>query len=166
VAVATPDTAADTRRRLRAAVERGDHAAAVSLFADDIVLNSPIIGSARFEGREAVGNLMGAVIETFDDLHYTAEGEAGELQVLAFRARVRGRDIETVDLIRVNDAGLITEFTVLIRPMAGLAAVAVALGPHIGRGPVRSFLARALAAPLALLLRIAEPLIPRLIRTR
>jgi hypothetical protein len=86
--------------------------------------------------------------------------------VLVFRARVRRVDIETVDLVRVDDEGLISEFTVLIRPMAGLAAVAVALGPHIARGPVRSVLIRVFATPLALLLRIVDPLVPRLIRLR
>jgi hypothetical protein len=166
MAVATHDTAAETRRRLRAAVERGDTDAAVSLFAEDIVLHSPVIGSAPFEGRRAVGDLMAAVITTFEGIHYTAEGEADDLQVLSFRARVRGRDIEAVDLMKVNHEGLITEFTVLIRPMAGLAAVAVALGPHIARGPIQSLLARMFAGPLAVLLRIVEPLIPRLIRTR
>jgi len=50
--------------------------------------------------------------------------------------------------------------------MAGLAAVAAALGPHLARGRVQSVLIRLLAAPLAALLRLTEPLIPRLIRTR
>jgi hypothetical protein len=105
---------------------------------------------------------------TFDDIRYTAEGEAdgGELQVLVFRARVRRVDIETVDLVRVDNEGLIRDFTIVIRPMAGLAAVAAALGPRIARGPVRSLLVRLFATPLSVLLRIVDPLVPRLIRLR
>jgi len=160
--------AAGTRERFRSAIERRDRAAVDSLLAPDVVLHSPIIGSAPFEGRQAVGDVLGAVLATFDDIRYTAEGEAdeGELEVLVFRARVRRVDIETVDLVRVDDDGLIREFTVVIRPMAGLAAVAVALGPHIARGPVRSVLVRVFATPLAVLLRIVDPLVPRLIRLR
>jgi ketosteroid isomerase-like protein len=166
MAVATSDTAAEARRRWRAAVERRDNDAVASLLAPNVVLNSPIVGVARFEGRQAVADLMAAVIETFDDLRYTEELGEDDLQMLAFRARVRGRDIEVVDLLRVDGEGLITEFTVLIRPMAGLAAVAAALAPHIARGPVQALLLRALATPLAALLALTEPLIPRLIRTR
>ena len=53
-----------------------------------------------------------------------------------------------------------------IRPMAGLAAVAATLGPRIARGPVSRILVRLFAAPLAVLLGVVEPLIPRLISTR
>jgi len=157
---------AETRQRFRAAMEAGDHGAAVATFAPDIVLRSPIIGG-RFEGRQAVGDLMGAVIETVEDLRYTVEAaDADGTQILAFSACVRGRDIDAVDLLRVNEEGLISEFVVHIRPMAGLAAVAAALGPRIARGPMSRVLVRLFAAPLVVLLSAADPLIPRLIRTR
>jgi hypothetical protein len=156
---------AETRRRLRAALEASDHAAVVAVFAPDVVLNSPIIGT-QFEGRHAVADLMAAVIATFRDIRYTAEGEAEGVQFLNFTARVRGRHVEAVDVIRVDDRGLIGDITVLIRPMASLAAVAAALGPHLARGRVTSVLVRLFTVPLAALLAAAEPLIPRLIRTR
>jgi len=156
----------DTRRRFRAAVEAGDHAAAVATFAPDIVLRPPTI-AGKFEGRQAVGDVVAAVIETFEDLHYTAEAAADDgVQILAFSARVRGREIDAVDLVRVNDEGLISEFVVHIRPMAGLAAVAAVLGPRIARGPVSRVLVRLFAGPLAFLLGAVDPLIPRLIRAR
>jgi len=156
----------ETRRRFRAAVEAGDNAAAVATFAPDIVLRSPII-VGQFEGRQAVGDLMAAVIETFEDLHYTAEAAADDgTQILAFSARVRGREIDAVDLVRVNDEGLISEFVVHIRPMAGLAAVAAVLGPRIARGPVSRALVRLFATPLAVLLALVDPLVPRLVRAR
>ena len=166
-ATRTADPAA-TRRELRAAMERRDLAAVVALFAPDIVLRSPIIGRPSFEGREAVANLIAAVVATFDDYEYTLEGE-GEgdgVQVLAFRARVRGREIDAVDLFRMDDAGLVTEIVVHIRPMAGLAAVAAALGPHLARGPLQRVLVTAFTVPLAFVLGVVEPLIPRLVRTR
>ena len=156
----------EASRRFRAAVEAGDHGATVATFAPDIVVKGPILRS-HFQGREAVGDLMAAVIETFENLHYTAEAAAADgTQILAFSARVRGRDIDAVDLLRVNDEGLISEFVVHIRPMAGLAAVAATLGPRIALGPVAGVLVRLFAVPLAVLLRVVDPLVPRLVRTR
>ena len=164
--LATSERAAQTASAFRAAVERRDHAAAVALLAPDVVLRSPILGSPPFEGREAVARLMGGVLAEFEDLRYTDQGEAGQVHFLAFRARVRGREIETVDLIRVNHDGLIAEFTVVIRPMAGLAAVGAALGPHLARNRITGILVRLFSAPLAALLSVSERLIPRLIRMR
>ena len=161
----TADTAAETRRRIRAAMERRDHAAVVSLLTPDVAFHSPIISTA-FEGRQAVGDVIAGVIDTFGDLHYTAEASEGDLQILSFRARVRGRDIEAVDLLRVNDAGLVYDITVLIRPLAGLATVAAVLAPYVARGRTRALLLRAFATPIAALLTLIEPLIPRLIHTR
>jgi SnoaL-like protein len=155
-----------TRQRMRDAFERKDSAAAAAILAPDVVLHSPILGSPAFEGREAVGHLMAAVMTTFDDLVYTVEGDSGPVQSLAFSARVRGREIEAVDLFRIDDAGLVTEITIHIRPLAGLAAVAAALGPHLARGPVQRILITALAAPLTILLSVAEAITPRLIRMR
>jgi hypothetical protein len=146
-------------------MERHDHAAVVASFAPDVVLRSPII-PRHFEGRDAVSDLLAAVMATFDGYRYTAEGDVEGIQMLCFTARVRGVDVEAVDAMRVNDEGLVSEVTVYIRPMAGLAAVAAALGPHLARGPVQRVVVSALAAPLATLLRLVQPLIPRLIRLR
>ncbi|MEA2309884.1 MAG: hypothetical protein QOI65_2170 [Thermoleophilaceae bacterium] len=166
MAVDTVDTGpARVRRRMREAMETHDHAAVVSLLAPDVVLRSPIIGTA-FEGREAVGALLGAVLEEFKGSDYTGDGEVGDRQVLHFSARVRGLDIDGVDAMRVNDDGLVEHIQVYIRPMVGLAAVAAALGPHLARGPVQRMLVSALTVPLVGLLKLAEPLIPRLVWLR
>ena len=155
-----------TRRRLREAMERRDRDAAVATFAPDIVVRSPIVGRPAFEGRDAASALVAAVIATFGDFRYTAEADGGDAQVLAFHARVRGVDIDGVDVLRIDEAGLITEFVVHIRPMAGLAAVAAALGPDLARGRAQRLLVTAFTVPLTWLLRIAEPIVPRLIRMR
>lgn len=158
--------AAATRDRMHDAFERRDHAAAVATLAPDVVFHSPILARTAFEGRDVVSDLFRAVMDSFDDLHYTAAAGSGQLQMLPFRARVRGVEIEGVDLLCVDDSGLVKEITVQIRPMAGLAHVAAALGPQLARGPVQRLLLRAFAAPLAFLLTAMEPLIPRLVRTR
>ncbi|HKP89194.1 MAG TPA: nuclear transport factor 2 family protein [Thermoleophilaceae bacterium] len=157
---------AETRDRLRDAMQRRDLPAAVATFAPDVILHSPILGGPPFEGPQAVGDLLGAVMTNFDDYTYTAVSGSGDMQMLAFHARVRGHDVDVVDLLRMDGAGRVREITVHIRPMAGLAHVAAALGPHLARGPLHRILITAFSRPLALLLSLAEPLVPRLIRTR
>ena len=62
----------------RAAVEAGDLDAALALFADDATLDSPV-AFKPFVGIDAVGVVLRAVFETFEDFRYTDElgGEDG-----------------------------------------------------------------------------------------
>lgn len=155
------------RQRLRAAMEAHDHAAVVSLFAPDIVLNSPILGT-RFEGREALSDLYAGIIEGFTDYRYTHEMESDGAQLLGFAGTARGRKLEGVDIIRVNDEGQITEMTVMIRPLAGLIAFLVEVGPHIARrrGRWQPLVMKLVSPPLPLLAALVDRLAPRLVRTR
>jgi hypothetical protein len=155
-----------TRRRIRDGMERRHLESVVTTFAPDVVLHSPIILGRSFEGRTAVALVIAAVMETFEALEYTVEADAGDVQVLAFRARVRGVDIDGVDLLRVDDRGLVNEITVHIRPLPGLAAVAAELGPPLARGQVQRMFVIAFAVPLFYMLRFADRLIPRLARMR
>jgi SnoaL-like domain len=114
----------------RAAVESGDIAAARELFAEDIVFHSPATFHP-FVGRETVMGLLRIVAETFEDFRYTDEFEAAEAHALIFRAAIGGREIEGIDLIRFDDAGLIDDFTVMLRPLSGLVPFAQAMGEKV-----------------------------------
>jgi SnoaL-like domain len=111
----------------RAAVERMDIDAAQELFADDIVFHSPATFHP-FVGRETVTRLLGLVAETFEDFRYTDELETGAAHALIFRASIAGREIEGIDLLRLDDDGLIADFTVMLRPLSGLVPFAQAMG--------------------------------------
>jgi hypothetical protein len=166
MAVDIVDTSpARVRTRMREAMESRDHASVVSLLAPDVVLRSPIIATP-FEGREAVGGLLGAVIAEFDDTVYTGEGEVGDRQELHASARVRGIDIDVVDSMHVNGDGLVDHIRVYIRPIAGLAAVAAAFGPRLARSPLHRILIVAASVPFALLTRLMQVVSPHLIRVR
>ena len=148
-------------------MERGDHAAVLSHYAPDVVLHSPLITTA-FEGHQAVSELMEVVLEKFEGMRHTGEAGTDELQMLAFHARVRGREIDVVDVMRMNDDGLVADITIHIRPMAGLAAVAAALGPPLARkrGRIGPLVLAVLSAPLPPLLSLMDPIVRRFVKLR
>jgi len=115
----------------RAAVEAGDIDAGLGLFADDATLDSPV-AFKPFVGIDAVGVVLRAVFETFEDFHYTDEFEAGPTHALIFRARVGDKSVQGLDLIRTDDSGRITNLTVMIRPLSGLIALAEAMSAKVG----------------------------------
>src|SRR3954447_14320163 len=110
--------------RFRAAVETMDHAAAVATLADDVVFHSP--GTVRaFEGKEATSFVLAGVMRVFTNFRYTDELAAGErAHALVFRADVGDREVEGIDLLRLNADDLVEDFTVFVRPQSGLAALA------------------------------------------
>jgi hypothetical protein len=60
----------------------------------------------------------------FEDFRYVDALDEGDRAVLVFEARVGDRELQGIDLLRFDDAGAITDFTVMIRPMSGLTALA------------------------------------------
>jgi hypothetical protein len=114
----------------RAAVEGGDHAGMVAALAPDPVLRSPV-SFKPFEGREAVSRLFEILLEVFEDFRYTDEFEADGKAALVFQARVGDREVEGLDLFRLDDEGRIRELTVMVRPLSGLNALGEAVGARL-----------------------------------
>jgi limonene-1,2-epoxide hydrolase len=120
-------------RAFRAAVEAQDLDAAVALLADDVVFHSPVVFKP-YRGRDAVAVILRAVVEVFEDFEYVREvgaPDAGD-QALVFRARIGDRQLEGIDLLRLDATGAIAEFTVLIRPLQGVLALAEAMKARLG----------------------------------
>ena len=112
----------------RAAVEGRDLAAAVALLAEDVVFRSPVVFTP-YRGRDAVGPILHAVSEVFEDFRYVREVGAPEQpdHVLVFRARVGAMEIEGIDLLHTADDGSIDELTVMVRPLKAVLALAEAM---------------------------------------
>ncbi|MDJ0466543.1 nuclear transport factor 2 family protein [Streptomyces sp. H27-C3] len=140
----------ETADRFRAAVEKHDLAALEALFTADIRLYSPV-KFTPFEGRQMVMGLFGVLLRTFEDFRYVGEfdgtsetsvdGTSAPSAVLLFRTTVNGKEIHGIDLLHFDEAGLIKEFTVMVRPqsavhalgeavLAGLAADGLAPAPE------------------------------------
>ncbi len=114
----------------RQAVEAGDIDAAVACLAPDVVFNSPV-AHRPFEGSQNVSGVLRAVFETFEDFEYTDELTDGDTHALVFRARVGDKQLQGLDLLRMNADGLIEDFTVMVRPASGLMALGEAMGPKV-----------------------------------
>ncbi|WP_436737614.1 nuclear transport factor 2 family protein [Streptomyces sp. BBFR102] len=135
--------------RFRAAVETatttGDLSGFNGLFRPDVRLYSPV-SFTSFDGEATVLGLLGVLIRTFENFRYIGtftgeaatsrdrEAPASPADVLLFRADVDGREIHGMDLLHFDEAGLITEITVMVRPRSAVQA----LGQAVLRGLVEA----------------------------
>ncbi|WP_165664739.1 nuclear transport factor 2 family protein [Metapseudomonas otitidis] len=96
----------------------------------EAVFRSPM-AHTPYPGAQAVNLILNTVLQVFQDFAYHRElvSDDGLNVVLEFSARVGGRDLKGIDMIRFDEQGLIREFEVMVRPMSGLAA----LGEEMGR---------------------------------
>jgi len=114
----------------RAAVEASDLQAISSLLAEDVVFHSPVTFHP-FVGREDVTRVLELVSQTFENFRYTDELTVEGAEALVFRASVGDRELEGIDLLRFDEDGLISDFTVFVRPLSGLVPLAQAMGEKV-----------------------------------
>jgi hypothetical protein len=121
--------------QLRKVLETRDAEAVEALLADDVVFSSPALFKP-YAGRGATMVFLRAAMETFEDFRYVRaySEDDGRGHVLMFAASVGGRQLEGADFIRLDEAGLVNEFRVMIRPMRGLVALAEAMAPRVEAG--------------------------------
>jgi hypothetical protein len=110
----------------RRAAEAKDFSAIEDLFAEDVTFRSPVVFKP-YEGREALGGLLTAVAQVFEDFRYTDQVETGDSAALAFSARVGDRELDGIDFLRFDDEGRVREMAVYVRPMSGVNALAEAM---------------------------------------
>ena len=116
---------------VREAIEAGDVSALAELFADDIVFRSPAVYKA-YHGRDDVIALLGVVAQVFENFRYTAEWNDGNTTILRFEANVGDRELQGVDIVEHGAEGLVEQFTVMIRPLSGLRALAGTVQARLG----------------------------------
>ncbi|MEN3318729.1 MAG: hypothetical protein V7643_2130, partial [Mycobacterium sp.] len=115
----------------RRAIEARDLDAAMALMRDDVVFRSPAVFTP-YHGRDALRWILEAVLAVFEDFRYVREigadiGVGARDHALVFEARVRDKQIEGCDFIQLDDDGAISAFTVMVRPMSGMLALAEAM---------------------------------------
>ncbi|MBU0949812.1 polyketide cyclase [Pseudomonas sp. Choline-3u-10] len=111
-------------------IAAGDLSRLPELLHPQAVFRSPM-AFTPYESAAAVDLILNTVVRVFEDFAYHRElaSTDGTDVVLEFSARVGDRQLKGIDMIRFDEAGLITDFEVMIRPMSGLQA----LGEEMGR---------------------------------
>jgi SnoaL-like domain len=110
----------------RAAVEAKNLDAMRDALHPDVVFNSPAVHTP-YEGREKTMALLTEVVEVFEDFSYSDELQGEDTHGLVFKARVGDRQLQGWDYLKLDDEGLVTELTVMVRPLSGLMALAQAM---------------------------------------
>lgn len=120
------------RNAFRRAIEAHDLEGLIALFREDAVLHSPITFQP-FEGKAAIRRLLAIIFEVFQDFRYTDELDdaGGSTKILVFRAKVKNRDAEGIDLVRFDDAGMVRDLTVMVRPRSSMEALLAEVQPRL-----------------------------------
>jgi len=112
------------------AVLADDHEAALATIADDVVFRSPAVHKP-YHGKEQVAGILRLVATVFENFRYTAEWRDGATTILFFEASVGDRELQGIDILEANEHDLVERFTVMIRPLSGLQAVAAAMAARL-----------------------------------
>lgn len=148
---------------LRDALESRDPEIARAAFTENGVVRSPIF-SVEFQGPDEAAEVLGAVYKTVGEVEFLY-GEPGDPHVFIWRSDVDGEPLEGVDLIRYDAQGKITELTVFLRPMRGVAAFLDKAGPIMaaGRSRPRALLMKAMGPPPTAMMRMVAGLGPKML---
>ncbi|WP_099041518.1 nuclear transport factor 2 family protein [Mycobacterium neglectum] len=119
----------------RAAIEARDLDAAVALLRDDVVFRSPVVFTP-YQGRAALRQILAAVMDVFQDFRYVREigADGARDHALVFEARLGDKQLQGCDFISFDDDGAIAEFTVMVRPMQAMLALAEAMKERLAAG--------------------------------
>jgi len=119
-------------KAFKAAIVAGDMTAVAALLHPEVTFSSPAV-FRPYQGRDATMAVLRAAAATFEDFVYTGETHAPGVDVLRFRARVGKYALEGVDIISADEDGLITDLTVMVRPLRGLEALVAAMQEALAR---------------------------------
>lgn len=88
------------------------------LLAEDVVFESPIVHTPQL-GKAITAMYLNAAVHVLgnDSFRFVGEWKSERSGVLEFMGEVDGIKINGVDMIHWNEAGLITHFKVMVRPL-------------------------------------------------
>ncbi len=105
-------------------VRTRDAAGLDALLADDAVFHSPVVHTPH-RGKQLTARYLGAAFQVFfnPSFRYVRQIAGPSDAVLEFETQIDGVLVNGVDLIKWNDAGKITEFKVMLRPLKAINIV-------------------------------------------
>ncbi|MEO1406411.1 MAG: nuclear transport factor 2 family protein [Pseudomonadota bacterium] len=110
-------------------MERHDIGALPSLLHDDVVFKSPVVFTPQ-RGKTITLAYLTAAGQTLggDTFRYVRVFDCGSSAVLEFECEMDGKYVNGIDMIEWDDAGLITDFKVMVRPLQAMQTVHAAMG--------------------------------------
>jgi hypothetical protein len=105
------------------------------ILAEDAVFESPVVHTPQV-GKGIVEKYLRGALKVLNTEHFRYGGEwYGETSaVLEFFSEIDGIRINGVDLITWNDAGLITHFKVMVRPLKAINILHQKMGEYLMKG--------------------------------
>lgn len=111
--------------------EARDPAGLGALLAEGCVFRSPAVHTPQEGKALTTAYLSAAMVVLGPTLTYLDEWYDDHSAVLEFEAEVAGRTVHGVDMLRWGDDGLLTSFTVMVRPVKGLGALIEAMAAEL-----------------------------------
>lgn len=115
-------------------VQHRDMAALKTLLADDVVFHSPVVHTPQ-RGKAITTQYLTGGLQVLLNASFRYERQiiGSHDAVLEFVAEIDGVQINGVDLIRWNDAGQITDFKVMVRPLKAMNMLHQQMGAMLDR---------------------------------
>ena len=99
-------------------------------FADEMRLFVPVYEEPII-GKDAACQILPVVFSIFENFHYPDVFTGERSHALVFRAEVAGIPLEGVDYVHTNENGLVTEFSVTMRPLKAITTLIREIGARM-----------------------------------
>jgi len=113
----------------RIVVER-DLVALETVLAEDIAIGAPPYWE-KLRGRPLVHYLLGRIVHTIEDFTYQREWQDENELALEFSGHVGDRQLQGIDLITLNERGVIQNLDVLMRPVDAVLSLREVIAPQM-----------------------------------
>lgn len=105
------------------------------LLADDAIFHSPVVHTPQV-GKAITKKYLAAAFQVFfnDSFRYVRELKGERDAVLEFQVELDGIAVNGVDMLKWNDAGKVTEFKVMLRPLKAINLIHQKMGAMLAAG--------------------------------
>jgi hypothetical protein len=118
-------------------VAEKDLEALADILADDVRIGAPPYWQ-KLQGHALVHHLLGLIIHTIEDFVYHREWLNDRELALEFKGHVGEEDLQGIDLITLDERGLVRNIDVLMRPVNAVITLREIISPQMA-----AFLAKA-----------------------
>lgn len=120
--------------RMQEIIAAGDDSAIETILAENVQFRPPTYWKT-WSGRAPVAAVLGHVGQVFSDFKYRRIMGDGTDWALEFQCKIGDLDAVGVDLITLDDDGLIAEFEVVMRPQKSINALREAMNTRVMKDP-------------------------------